>query len=347
MTTLRPALRATALVTALASFAGCDRAPETVDGPPPIRVRTVAVAWSDAATPVTTEGVLARRTESALSFKTGGVVRAIAVRTGEAVRAGDELASLDPAEIDAEVARAAATVEKARRDLERAEALLGGRVIALDQAQDARTGLEVAEAALRAAEFNRRFAIITAPADGVILSREAEPDELIAAGRPVLRFAPDAEPWIVRAGVGEAELAGIRVGSPARVTIAGRPPLAAEVTRLAGRADAATRTVSLEITPAEPPADLRSGFVAQVEIRPDDVAPRPVVPLEALVAGEGRRAHVFLLADDARSVRRVEVTIAGLHAGSASLESPLPEGARLVTTGAEFLTDGAAVEAVD
>jgi membrane fusion protein, multidrug efflux system len=328
-------------------FAGCGRPPEPAAVEQPVaRVRTVAVPWSDAAIPVTTQGVLAKRTESALSFKIGGVVRTVAVRAGDRVRAGDELAALDLVEIDAEVARASAAADKARRDVARAEQLFAQNVVAIEQAQDARTGLAMAEAALRTAEFNRRFAAITAPADGVILRREAEPDELVAPGRAVLHFAADAEPWIVRAGLSERELPGIHAGTRAQVRFNGNTPVAATVTQMAGGTDPMTHTVSLEIELRDPPRDLRSGFVARVALIPDAVTRRPEIPLEALVAGDGRAAQVFLLNDDKRSVQRVAVEIEALHDGVAYLATPLREGATLVTTGAEFLTDGAAVEVV-
>jgi len=333
---------------ALVALGGCGRpqAP-TASVVPAQRVRTTPVTWTDAAIPVTAQGVLARKTESALSFKIGGVIRTINVRAGDRVRAGDQLASLDLAEIDAEVTRAQSAVDKAARDVARVERLHAQNVATLEQAQDARTALEVAQAGLRATEFNRRFAVITAPADGTILDRLRQPDELTEPGKPVLHFAAAAEPWIVRAGLTERELRGVHPGSKAVVQLTERAPVAAVVAHVAGVTDPQTRTIPVEFELRDAPADLRSGFVAQVTITPDPVPRRPAVPLESLVAGDGRRAHVFLLNDDGRASRRVDVEIAALFDGIAYLATALPEGATLVTTGAEFLTDGAAVEVVE
>lgn len=332
---------------AAAALAGCGRKPaEAPAAAPAHRVRVAPVQWSDAAIPVTAHGVVARKVESLLSFKIGGIVQAVGVRAGDPVKAGAVLATLDPVEIDAQVTRARAAVDKAQRDLARAERLEGERVATLEQVQDARTAVEMAEAAARAAEFNRRFAVITAPADGVILRRTIDPDELVEAGRGGLTFAADDAPWIVRAGLSERELAGIHPGSAACVRLTGGEACEGVVTQVAGVVDGSTRTIPVEIELRGEAGGLRSGFVAQVEIVPDAVARRAVVPLESLVAGDGRSAQVFLLAADGAAVRRVAVEVGALADGLAYLATPLPEGATVVTAGAEFLNDGDAVVVV-
>ncbi len=341
----RHAAISVAVLVASLAFAGCGRQAAPVATSAPVQhVRTVPVAWTDEAIPVTAQGVLARKTEAALSFKIGGVIRTVNVRAGDHVKEGATLAALDLDEIEAEVTRAQATVDKAARDVARVDRLHGQNVATLEQAQDARTGLEMAQAALRAAEFNRRFAVITAPADGVVLDRLHNPDELTEPGKPVLHFAADAEPWIVRAGLTERELRGVHPGSTGVVQLTDHAPVAAVVAHIAGMADPMTRTIPVEFELQHPPADLRSGFVAQVIITPDPVERRPAVPLESLVAGDGHHAHVFLLQDGGHHAHRMDVEIEALNDGTAYLKTSLPEGASLITTGAEFLIDGAAVE---
>ena len=55
-----------------------------------------------------------------------------------------------------------------------------------EQVEDLTTAWRVARANLDTARFNARFAHIDAPADGVVLQRLAEEDELVQAGEPVL-----------------------------------------------------------------------------------------------------------------------------------------------------------------
>lgn len=317
------------------------------DGLAPLTVETIATGLGTEAVPIQAPGVFERRTESMLSFKTGGLIASIAVRPGDVVQAGQVLATLRLDEIEAQVAQARAGANKARRDLARVEALQGERVATLENAQDAGTALDLAEAGLRAAEFNLTHSVILAPAAGRILRRYAEPEENAAPGRPILGFAAEEGGWIARVGVSERDVVRLQPGDRAELAWRGGAPVEARVRQIAEAVDPATRTVGVELELTGPaPAGLRSGFVADARLFPAPGAARSIVPLAALVEGADRRAHLFLLAGDGRSVRRVVVTVEAIDRDSAYLYETLPAGARVVVTGAEFLSDGRAVAVV-
>src|SRR5262249_22124417 len=151
-------------------LSGCGKHPaEAPAGEKTVLVELAPVTYSTAAMPVAATGVLGRRTESDLSFKIGGVVESVNVRVGEVVARDQVLASLRLDEIEAQLTQARSAWEKARRDLARVEKLRGGAVATLENLQDAQTAVDVAAAQVRIAEFNRRYAVITAPAAGRIL----------------------------------------------------------------------------------------------------------------------------------------------------------------------------------
>jgi len=327
------------------SLASCGRpAPAASGEPAPLAVEVSPVTLTTDAVPVDVTGVLSRRVESTLSFKTGGVIAAVPVRVGDRVARGQILATLRLDEIEAQVAQARTAAEKARRDQTRVAALHADRVATLENLQDARSALEVAEATLRAAEFNRTHSVIVAPVDGRILRRLAEPEELAGPGRPILAFAGDDSGWIAKVGVTERDVLRLHLGDRATLKGPDGLTLTASVAQIAEGSDAATRTVEIELAvEGSVPAGLRSGFIVDARIAPQPVPARAAVPLSAVVEGRGRTAYVFVLAADGRSVRRQEVGIEAIHEDRAYLRSALPAGTRLVTTGAEFLSDGRAV----
>jgi RND family efflux transporter MFP subunit len=310
----------------------------------PVVVRTAPVEFSVEASPIKVSGVLTRRTEADLAFKIGGIVAEVAVRAGDSVVQDQVLARLRLDEIDAQVAAARSGAEKARRDFARTEKLQSGAVATVENLQDARTAVEQAEAQLRIAEFNRRHAVIVAPAAGRILRRAVEPNELVPPGKVVLGFASEADGWIVRASLAERDVARVRLNDAATLEIGGNgTTVAGSVRHISESVDAATRTTPVEIGLASPPTGARSGFVVGVTVTPPDVAARPVVPAAALIEGAGGAAALFLIEAGETTVKRTVVQIEELRGTRVFLRTPLPAAARLVVSGGEYLRDGQAV----
>lgn len=100
--------------------------------------------------------------------------------------------------------------------------------IAALQAEVARARAVQKEASADRAELR-----ITAPFDGIVLTRAAEPGELIPAGRAIVTVV-DLNKVYLRAFIPEGEVGKVRVGQQARVFLDARPsqPLAAIITRI-------------------------------------------------------------------------------------------------------------------
>jgi HlyD family secretion protein len=97
----------------------------------------------------------------------------------------------------------------------------------------ANAGAEQARAQLREAEENRRDLIVTAPFDGTITTRTAEPGEVVTAGTPVVTML-DLTKVYLRGFIPEGEIGKVKVGQPARVYLDSNPnkPLEAYVSRI-------------------------------------------------------------------------------------------------------------------
>lgn len=311
-----------------------------------VSVRVALVDTERLAPPVAATGVLAAKEEVALGFKLGGVIARVLVDEGRAVRAGDTLAVLDLSEIDAGVTRARSAAEKADRDLARARRLYADSVATLEQVQNAVTGADVARAELDAAMFNRRYAVIIAPASGTILRRQAEPGELVAPGTTILTLGSRARGFVVSAGLADRDVVRVRRGDSAEVRFDAVPgrTFRGTVTEIAGAADATTGTYSVEVRlPGPDAAALPSGLVAELLIRP--VATRTVVliPIEAVLEADGAHAVVFTLSADGQRAERRPVSIAFLSGDRVAVAAGLDGVRAVVTDGAAYLDDGAAV----
>lgn len=338
----------TVLAAALATAACRGASGESARPPAPAASVGVApVAEAIVSPAVTATGTLSPKEEVALSFKIGGVVSRVLVDPGAAVQQGDTLATLELREIDAAVARAQSAAEKADRDLARAERLYGDSVFTLSQLQDTRTQAQVAHADLDAALFNRRYAVITAPAAGVILERQAEPGELFSAGRPALVLGSRARGSVLRVGLADHDVVRIHRGDPAVVRFDALPDRRFEgrVGEIAAAADPATGTYAVEVA-LPGAATLASGLVGQVEIHPSAGRRATVVPIEALLEADGDQATVYVLSPNGSTAERRRVTIAFVTGDQVAVTGGL-EGARaVITQGAAYLHDGQTVRQV-
>jgi HlyD family secretion protein len=156
---------------------------------------------------------------------------------------------------EADVQDKTASVELARRELERQDMLLAKKVGTVRDHDRAKTDLERAEAALKVSEERHRLAVqgsrrnqteqarfdadrakvqlaqsetiakeaeIRAPADGVVLHRMAEPGLLLTPAQPAVTLA-FADRLYVRTFIPEAQLGRVRTGQTASVSVDAYP----------------------------------------------------------------------------------------------------------------------------
>jgi RND family efflux transporter MFP subunit len=315
---------------------GADTAVAT--GAAPVRVTQVETA--PATESLRAVGVVAPADEVRLAFKSGGVVRAIHVEQGERVRRGQLLATLADDEVAAAVSQAQAVADKSARDLERGRALLADEVATREQVEDLGTARSVADAALRSALFNALHARIEAPADGVVLRRLAEPDELVAAGQPVLVVGNTGGGWVVRAALTDRDVVRVRLGATAEVTLDAFPGrrFAATVTEIAAAADPQTGTYEMELSVDTQGQPFVQGLVAKVVIADQDAEGVAVVPVTALLEADGSTALVFVVAEGGIA-KRVAVRTGRLLGERIEILAGLTTGQQVVTEGAAWLED--------
>jgi RND family efflux transporter MFP subunit len=170
---------------------------------PEVAIQTIRITDTAIVFPV--------KSESKLSFKTGGIIQNIMVDEGQSVRKDQLLAQLNLEEIQSQVKQAELALSKAERDYERAGNLYRDSVATLEQYQNAGTALEVARSNASIAHFNLQFSSIHAPADGKILKRIAEPNEIIAPGHPVFLFAATGSNWVVRANLTDRDIVRVSI----------------------------------------------------------------------------------------------------------------------------------------
>jgi len=327
----------------LAACGGAD--PEAATAPLPA-VEAVAVRDPSGASQITATGALARQREAQLSFRVPGVITELTVDEGDTVRAGQVIARLDPTTVEAGRQRAQVELDRARRDLERDQALFDKGFVSRQRIDDRKSALAAAEAAYASAAFDRRWATLTAPAAGVVLSRTMAAGQVVQAGQAVVTVADAGSPLVLRAPVPDSQASRIAMGALAEVQV-GDQTLPGRVILIGGESGAATGTVDVEIEIAAAPG-MRSGQVATASIAgapsQGGEAGYSRAPAEAIQEADNGRAFVLRL--DNGVARRTAVEFGGFD-GDDALIRGLPAGARVITAGGGFVGDGDKVQVVD
>ena len=335
---------AMAIVALLA--AGCSKPPAEV-APTTTSVRVQAATTGPATPAIATSGLVATKDEMRLSFKVGGMIKAIHVEEGDTVRAGQKLAEIELTEIDSQVEEASQMAEKARRDLERGERLYAdNHVISLVQLEDMRTEAAMRQAQLKTARFNRGYSVITARSDGTVLRKLAEQREMVPAGQPVLIVGGRDRGYVVRAALADREVVQLKMGDPAEIRMDAYPnqAIAGTLSMIAGAADEKSGMFAIEVRFDSVPVALSSGLVAKLNLYPASsrTSTLTYVPISSLVEGDGDRASVYVVQGD-RAQRR-SVRIAFIAPDHVALASGLEPGERVVTDGALYLEDDERIE---
>jgi len=290
-----------------------------------------------------------RRTD--LGFEAPGRIAAIKADVGDRVRAGQVLAQLDdaPARLRlaaAEAGRAAAAAALAERQthLRQQEALARDGIIspaALQAAQasqrQAASQHEAAEAAETAARRDLALTRITAPFDGEIVARHAQPFTDVAAGQAILHLeAGSALEAVVL--LPESVAAGLAPGATAHATI-GTDKLPLKLERLSSRSDGGSLVQAVFRLP-QASGRARSGATVAVELPRQD-ALRLTLPATALMPGAGAgQASVFVLDEGVLERRTIQAGKQLLAGGRVAVTDGLRGGEQVVVAGTAFLHEG-------
>ena len=202
---------------------------------------------------VTANGTIQPTRSINIGSELSGTVLKVNVDVNDKVKKGDVLVELDTAKLrdqilrsgatlaaaKAKVAQTAATVKEAAATMNRLDAvakLSGGKVPAkteldtaratLDRANaddlSARAGVNDAQAALSTDQINLSKASITAPADGVVLTRNVDPGNAVAASLQAVTLfvvADDLTKLRLWVYVDEADVSAVKVGQEATFTV--------------------------------------------------------------------------------------------------------------------------------
>ena len=297
------------------------------------------------ATTITASGSFSTKDETLLSFKLGGIVAKVLVEEGDAVKSGQIVASLDLTEIQAGVRQSKLAYEKALRDHQRASRLYTDSVATLEQLENSKTALDIAEQQLNAANFNIAQSQIRATKNGFVLRKFANPGQLVASGSPILQInGASSGAWILKVILSDQQWSAIRIGDKAEITSAAFDTwIPAKVTQKSQAADPVTGTYWVEITPESVANfDLASGMYGKAHIQPAQTVQGWEIPFESVLDADGDRGYVFVV--DGQKAKKITIQLGKITPTAIQVVAGLEGYKSLIVSGSAYLTDGSTIQ---
>lgn len=351
----------------------------------PVTVRTVVVSESggggSSRTLLNASGYVTARREATVSSKITGKVMEVLVEEGMEVKEGQILARLDSSNVDVnlrlaeaqlEAARSAlhetqANLELAERELKRARELAAEEIASQSDLERAETQVKALRSRLERQEAEVAVAdrqvmvmrqqiedtIIRAPFDGVVISKNAQPGEMISPmssggfTRTGICTIVDMASLEIEVDVNESYINRVQPGQPVEAVLDSYPEwkIPARVIAIIPTADRQKATVKVRVGFDEmdsrvlPDMGVKVAFQGGAE-SPSN-APEVRIPSRAVRESDGR--EIVWVVKGGHAERRA--ITAGLNNGEqTTILAGLSGGERVVIEGAEQLADGTSVK---
>ena len=289
-----------------------------------------------------------------VNARVSGYLRRWTADIGTPVRAGQLLAEIETPELDqqlaqarSELATALGNASLAANTAQRWQALLASDSVSRQEVDEKVADLAARQSIVKGLQANleriqatQQSARLLAPFDGVVTARNTDVGALVSAGS-----APGQELFVVSdirrlrvyVSVPQRQVPGIRVGTPATLTVPERPGQAfqARVESLAQAIQAGTGGMLVQLAVENRSGELLPGAFATVRFAQAPAEGRVGVPPGALIHGkEGVR--IALLQGDQAVIKPVRIardlgTVVeledGVQASDRVIDSP-PDGLR-------------------
>ncbi len=318
--------------------------------PPPEAVTTITARREQWPATLSAIGTVVAVQGVTVSADLPGIVERIHFDSGDAVRAGQVLVTLDASQERAQLAAAAAERDLTGLNLERMRGLLDKGVTS--QAEYDRAVAESRQGTAGVGEIRAMIdrKTIRAPFSGILGLRQVNLGQYLAGGAPVVSLQ-SLQPIHVNFSVPQQEVGRIPVGAPVRVTAEGIPDVGAtgRVTAIDSIVDAATRNVQVQATFDNAEGRLRPGMFVEAHLTRGSAQEVIALPASA-VSYAPYGDSVFIVEDMKgpdgsayRGVRQQFVKLGTARGDQVAVLSGVEPGEVVVTSGVFKLRPGAAV----
>src|SRR5512143_434649 len=266
-------------------------------------------------------GALQPVRQATVKAKVSGDVKQVTVREGETVQAGQVLARIDTADLDARLIERMGALESAKAQLAMAgktrtsnQMLLKQNFISQNAFDNSESSFRVAEGSVKSAEAQvqlaknaLRDAVAVSPLTGLVGKRHVQPGEKVAFDSPLITVV-DLKDMELQAAVPAVDVPEVTLGMPVELVIDGfgERRFKGRVERINPATEPGTRSILVYVGIPNTDGALRGGMFATGRIALAASAPVPTLPATAIRVEAGP-AHVWTV-EGGKLVKRIVMT---------------------------------------
>jgi multidrug efflux system membrane fusion protein len=312
-------------------------------GPKPFRVAVAETQVAPHARKLTLSGRTEAEKKVTITARTGGLLTEMRVKRGQHMKKGDIIAVLSDDARESQVAQATALFNQRKAEFEARRKLIEQGSLPKLEAVNLEAQFKSAEAALAGAVAERDRGVLRAPWDGIITDHaEVGGASLAMQGASVAQMVA-LDPMLAVVEVSERRLGGLKIGDEAEVRLVTGQKAMGRVRYIARTASQTTRTYRVEVELKNSDGAIPDGITAEVVI---PMAPTPAsrVPRSALTFSSAGDLGVRVVNGDTK-VDFVPISVVEDDQNHMWV-SGIPDGARVIVQGQDFVREGQNVVAV-
>ena len=326
---------------ALALLAGCANKNEKAAESAPIKVTTATVVNQSTVQRLNFSGTVEAGQTIPLTFEMTGTVQKVLVEAGDAVSAGQLLATIDKTDARNMYEMTLAKQKQAQDAYDRLKSVYEKGSLPEVKWIEMQTNLEQANSSLKIAENNLKKCELKSPVSGIVGRRNVEPgmSALSITGAPI--EIVDLKTVNIKISIPEKEIGKLKKGAEATFTVGalGGKVFDGEVTNISPVADRLSRTYEAKIQVNNRGGELKPGMVCDVRIDIADNQKRLLVPYLCVTRDNENQQYVYLIDKKANTAQKHIVTTGNYYDKFLEITSGLNEGDLVVKNGKDKLTN--------
>lgn len=283
-------------------------------------------------------------TSISVSFPTAGTLGRIYVEEGQAVKAGQLLAEIDPTLLQKALQSAEALLSQARDAYDRMKYLHETNSLPEIQWVETQSKLSQAQSAYDIARKNLDDCRLIAPISGVVGRKLVQTGETVMPAQPVMTVL-DINKVKVNVSIPEKEIGGIHTDTECTVYVAALDGASFKGGRIVKsvQSDPMTHTYPISIHVDNPGGRLLPGMVCDVTFGQTG-NPALSVPVTAVMAGTGDSRYVWVVENG--MAKRKDIRTGMAYGGRIVVTEGLQVGDSVIVKGMQKLSNGSKVSAL-